>query len=457
MNELETALTQLNEQGALCRAFDDYYGGEHRLKFATEKFRSTFGFLFREFADNLCPAVVDAVADRLKLTGFVSEVNPLTGTPQLSARWADAAPQSEQSRAQVFQLLRQGDADLHGAAIAAGFDEETAVALVGAGEVVDAAGVQLAPVPAEPAPADPLGKTAWNIWNANRMDLRAGTAHLEALKTGNAYVIVWPDPETGVPMLYPQKGRLVTVAYDEERPGRILWAAKGWVTSERKRRVTLYYPDRVEKYVSRQSSDDALPILKAGAFDQFRVEGEPWPLENPWGEVPVFHFANNAGIGEHGISELRDVIPLQDALNKSVLDMLVAMEFVAFPQRWATGIEIPEDEGGQERAPFTPGVDRLWTSDKEGTRFGQFPQADLEPFLKVQDGFRLEIARVTGTPLHYIMLLSGAPPSGEALKTLEARLVKKCQDRQTGFGNTWEDALELAVRMVGGVRRGSDE
>ena len=33
-------------------------------------------------------------------------------------------------------------------------------------------------------------------------------------------------------------------------------------------------------------------------------------------------------------------MPVQDGLNKSVLDMLVAMEFSAFRQRWAAGIEV---------------------------------------------------------------------------------------------------------------------
>ena len=50
--------------------YNAYYDGDHRLAFATEKFRSTFGTLFKEFAENFCPAVVDSMADRLKIAGF---------------------------------------------------------------------------------------------------------------------------------------------------------------------------------------------------------------------------------------------------------------------------------------------------------------------------------------------------------------------------------------------------
>ena len=49
-----------------------YYDGNHRLAFATESFREAFGGLFAAFAENMCPAVVDAVGDRLELIGFES-------------------------------------------------------------------------------------------------------------------------------------------------------------------------------------------------------------------------------------------------------------------------------------------------------------------------------------------------------------------------------------------------
>lgn len=50
--------------------FDAYYEGEHRLAFATTKFREAFGSLFRAFADNWCGLVVDAVPERLRVQGF---------------------------------------------------------------------------------------------------------------------------------------------------------------------------------------------------------------------------------------------------------------------------------------------------------------------------------------------------------------------------------------------------
>ena len=40
------------------------------MAFASEKFKNTFGSLFKEFAMNLCPAVCDSVRDKLIVKGF---------------------------------------------------------------------------------------------------------------------------------------------------------------------------------------------------------------------------------------------------------------------------------------------------------------------------------------------------------------------------------------------------
>lgn len=53
---------------------------------------------------------------------------------------------------------------------------------------------------------------------------------------------------------------------------------------------------------------------------------------------------NSDRLLDNGRSEIRDLVPLVDALNKLLADMLVASEFLARPRRWATGIELVEGE-----------------------------------------------------------------------------------------------------------------
>jgi len=47
---------------------------------------------------------------------------------------------------------------------------------------------------------------------------------------------------------------------------------------------------------------------------------------------------------------------VQDGLNKSVRDMLVAMEYSAFRQRWAAGIEVDYDTEGKAYLDFVSGI-----------------------------------------------------------------------------------------------------
>lgn len=373
--------------------FRRYYNGQHNLAYATDKFRNAFGNVLRAFADNLCPTVVDAVADRLEITEFCVE--------ELEGETLD-------------------DLDLEEGSV-------EAEALAKKRKMFD--------------------RLASRIWKRNRMDQRAGEVHQEALTEGDAYVIVWPDQGDGFPCIYVERADCITVRYDREQPNQLLWAAKVWWQDDRRIRLTAYFPDRIEKYVTLKPCDK-LPD-KIDDFIQLVLPDEPWPLPNPYDRVPVFHFANNSGIGQFGRSELVDVIPLQDGLNKSTLDLFVAMEFVALPQRYITGLEVEIDElTGKPKIPFQVGVDRIWTLGNEEARFGEFAGADLSAFINVQNSFREEIARVTGTPLHYFLMMKD-PPSGVALRALEARLIKRVKDRQVSFGNTWEDVMAFCLLILG--------
>lgn len=364
---IDQALKRLRGRANGYKRYRDYYGANQPLTFASDKYKDAFAKMVAAYQENMCPAVIDAIVDRLVVVGFTVE---------------------------------------------GGAKEEGAV--------------------------------AWDIWRDNRMDLRAGEVHQEAVRCGDSYVIVWPDDE-GSPRITPQDASMCTVKYDEAE--HIEWAAKWWLREEdNKGRLNLYFPDRIEKYVTQNKVENGSGIsMRAATLQEFEA-----PLANPYDRVPVFHFANNAPIGAFGMSDLRDVIPLQDALNKAVADMLVTMEFAAYPQRWATGLQVENDPvTGQPKKPWEAGQDRVWSTGDPEVKFGQFEPADLDKMLHVQDKFLTAIARVTGVPTHYLLINPSDFPSGEALKTAEARFVSKVKDRQLGFGNVWEDVLTFCLEISG--------
>jgi len=431
--DIEQAIDAFRRRAAKYAKNERYYRGDHDLAFATEKFANAFGSLFREFALNLCPAVCDAVKDKLRVTGF--------GIENLPA-----------NKREITRIKRECAADKRGNARIGNllYDRLSTTPSAKRGHPSYPGG-ELRNISSE------IGR----IWDANRMDIRSGEVHKEALRAGDAYLIVWPDGE-GRSVIYPNRASSCVVFYDDENPGSILWAAKYWRTHDKRARLNLFYPDRIERYVSKDQTETPLYDVKdLIPFVDTESEGDAASgvckrdacapvIANPYGVVPVFHFANNSEIGTPGISELAPAIPIQDGLNKSVLDMLVAMEYSAYRQRWVTGIELKTDEAtGEIETPFKSGVAHIWTSENPDAKFGDFNSADLEQFLKVKDSFRIDIASVTGTPLHYLQPQTKSVPSGESLRRAETRFIAKVRDRQAAFGQVWADAMSFALRIEG--------
>jgi hypothetical protein len=411
--QLDQAIQNLRLNSVRYSKTERYYTGDHDIAFATEKFQSAFGSLFRQFALNLCPAICDAIRDKLKITGFGVQGKSYAFTREAARSMHDSRPQSS------------GDITPKGVTLT---------------QMID------------------------HIWRLNRMSLRSGEIHKEALKNGDAYAIVWFGPD-GEPAIYPQRAASCTVQYDEEDPGRIAWAAKQWRSADGRTRLNLFYPDRIERYITRKAGDSLLPDakdfvefglrsaergMKTAETETGEIPNPHSQIPNPFNVVPVFHFANNADVGQPGQSELKDAVPIQDGLNKSVLDMLVAMEYSAFRQRWVAGIELQMDEtSGQAVEPYKAGIDRLWVASAPEARFGDFSATDLEQFLKVKDSFRVDMASVTGTPLHYFLQNTRGFASGEALRKVETRFLAKVRDRQESFGQTWADLMSFALRLAG--------
>ncbi|MFZ0324735.1 MAG: phage portal protein [Actinomycetes bacterium] len=294
---------------------------------------------------------------------------------------------------------------------------------------------------------DPAGdKKAWRIWQANQMDNQSQKAHREALIKSECSIIVWPGPAGGTPLIRVQKPEEVIVAYADDPLERAV-ALKRWQAPDGRRLATLYYADSLEKYEARAGTS---PIV----WQPRRVAGEPWPLPHDLGVVPVVPLVNDPDLDNAGTSEIESVIPLQDALNKELVDMLVASEYGAFRQRWATGLEIPVDpETGKALEPFKVAIDRIWATAAPDAKFGEFGQTDLGPYVKAIETLIQHIASTTRTPPHYLLGQAGSFPSGESLKATETGLVAKALRRQRDFGEAWEEVIRIAFRAAGDSKR----
>src|SRR5690606_38050895 len=173
-------------------------------------------------------------------------------------------------------------------------------------------------------------------------------------------------------------------------------------------------------------------------------------VKNPSGEIPLIPLVNRPSVLKRpdGESELEDVYLTQDRINEMLFNRALAAWTTAYRQKWATGLEIPVDEDGNPVQPFEAAIDRLWVSEDERTRFGEFGATDLKPFIEAVEEDVQHIAVQTRTPRHYFVQ-QGQAPSGDAIKSAEAGLVAKVFEKQAYLGRGFAEAMRLAKVMAG--------
>lgn len=297
-----------------------------------------------------------------------------------------------------------------------------------------------------------IGADVWADWLRNDLDQLAGVAHREALLFGDSFAMVWADA-AGKPKVTIESAKQVTVQLD---PGtrEIVAALKRWET-DKTTEAMLYLPDRIEHWRANQTG------AATGGFTLIET------IPNPLGVVPVVDLRNGDRVlSSRGSSEIDDLMPLVDALNKVLADMMVTSEYVGRPRRWATGIEMSEapvidedgnpvlDDDGQpvtEEVNPIPEGNRAMISENDQAKFGQLQSADLSGYEASVRILLGQIMAVSTLPAHYVGVFTDQPASADALRAAEASLTARAEARQATFGRAWEQVARLIVAVRDGV------
>lgn len=300
-------------------------------------------------------------------------------------------------------------------------------------------------VPGDDAASEILHR---DVWNRNKLDRVEKVIHRAVLMYGDAYLIVWPGEAEGSVEVFYNAPTTTRVFYDEENPRKKRYAAKVWQSGD-KLRVNLYYADRIEKYISKKSGK----MESDADFMEYEVDGEEWPLDNPYGEVPVFHFRTDE---PYGRPEHADAFGPQNAITKLVATQMATTDYQGFPQRYVLmkgGTDELVDWNDNDTAEpgrdsdLESGPGKLWRLPG-ATEVGEFQPANPENFLKPVGVYTRLMASATATPLRFFDP-QGQIPSGEALRADEAPLSEKITDRQQWVTSDWSDMLTLAMRVLG--------
>lgn len=304
-------------------------------------------------------------------------------------------------------------------------------------------------------------KDLWAIWKGNRISTQHNKGLIEAAIHGCFYYMVEPPApkRPDLPRIYVESPTQCIVEHVPGTNRREAAAGlKAWIDEWTGMiYATLYLPDMIIKWQAKNpnAGNNELAVEMPGEqrlaelMNMWRprdTEGEAWVNGNPLGEVPLIESPNNPRLLTGGRSELDDLWPVQDRVNKTIADRMITQDYGAFPQKWSTGWPA-ENEDGSPVDPLLIGRKRIITTDVVETKFGQFEAAALDPYSAAKREDVIDIASRSRTPPHY--LISGlSSQNSTTLKAAESGLVSKVTQRNRDHSDSAVDAIRLAGSTV---------
>jgi hypothetical protein len=378
LNQLrEAALAKLTFQAGRAQIFQSYYDNEAGIiaLLDTEE-RRTFKTFLAEASANWCELVVNAVAERLQVTGFNF-----------------------------------------------GADDDS--------------------------------ELAWSIWQANQLDAYAALVQIDALVMSSSFVLVQPDDDNPAGVCISVESPMqATVLYEPGNPRKRIAGYKRYG-------LDYQYPQAVALAAQQPSNvevlftEDEIVTWNPGVS-----RDTPQIDPNPAGVVGLIEVIPQPRSLLPPRSELHSAMSIQDRINTTIFNKLVATDYGAFRQIWATGIRVaasvlrqPNPDGSTTPVPvtrpFDVGANRLLTNENPDGKFGSFPESTLAGYLSSIEQDMLQLGAITQTPAHYFQLTRMVNLAADAIRAAEAGLIAKCKLRQLYIGEAYEEAMRVALGLVG--------
>lgn len=406
------------KQGELVKLCRDYYDGFQRLQLTTEmkKMLHISDERLERYNANYCSLVIDRMADRLIVDKFMVKSMQPKPAPQ-SSLTSGLLPPQPPAPAQI--------------------EEET----------------------------DPAQEWVEDLMAYNRFDGLQRDVTVSYLTDGSTFIIsqyddvekkmcfvqeLAYDGNVGMLVIY-ERGSYSTVAaaikiwYDvPPTPAQVLG---GDSNISLYRRVNIYYPNQTDKYYS--NDGETLVPMDVPEEEVVTVRNGKAP------GVPVTPFYN-----KNGVSELVNIIPLQDSLNSALVDLVMAGRLTAFSLFFAVNVDVPQglspgmtvykkiiQSVNADGTTQTPTADEIHAQAEflNASRFERIPAGDLSQIIAGIELIIDQIGVISSTPLPGTM--GSSTSSGEALKQREVGMLGKLNRAQTQLGNAWEDVIYMAASL----------
>ncbi|GGS41830.1 phage portal protein [Streptomyces parvus] len=280
------------------------------------------------------------------------------------------------------------------------------------------------------------------IAEANDLFDESSLAHLDALVYGREYLAVGSGTDDSPPLITAESPLDMTLMWDARlRMGTAALrecAADSYIESgPEERMLVLYLPDQTVMCLPSES----------GGWEVIHRD------KHNLRAVPVVRMANRQRTADRvGKSEITpEVMSITDAACRRLMGMEVAAEFFGAPQRYILGASESafQDADGTAKSAWETYIGRVLAleRDEDGAvpTVGQFAAHDPTGMTKIIDLFARIMSSQFGLPPHMLGYTTDNPASADAIRSTEAKLVKRSERRIRRFGRSWQDAMRLAL------------
>lgn len=296
-------------------------------------------------------------------------------------------------------------------------------------------------------------RLANEIWKPNRMDGESLLAHNTSLVTGRSFAVIWRTAKDDFPTIALDGPGTTIVMYAEGSRHERIAAMRWWRDDDGTQHCTTYADDFVYKWTEARMEERGPEVVHAGGY-YWRpriVDGEAWPLENPFDVVPVVEIPVNRrlkpGQFAYARGEYEHCIGLIDRINLLTFLGLVVAFYMGFPLRGVIGDKVLRRDDGTPIPPFDANASGMFQLENPNAQIAEYKAADrgnLSVYAELD-----QLSSITKTPRHYMPMQNGMSNlSADAIRASEGGLVAKVPYHHGTLGEGWEEVYRVAGLML---------
>lgn len=261
-------------------------------------------------------------------------------------------------------------------------------------------------------------------------------------KKGDVFIKLYiEDSEIKIQVLRPE---IVFPRYADDNYNQMLYCAIKWSEEDEEN-------PRTRKWKAQVFRADAIEYWELGESEE--TQNSQWEFknseDNPFGFIPIIHVKNTVDDLEFGVSDIQVMADLQDAVNKTLTDMLLTMDNQAFQRIILFGVQTPR---GHEFS-MEPGV--ITEVPVPEGHADIVPSNDPAGFIAALRELRDFILTITQTSkLPVVEPEVSHPASGFALQVRTIPLDRKCAKKKVILNNRLQELNQMIFKALAVLQQG---